>query len=415
MSALVELLGETLTCKGGGDVKTSEALSGKTAVALYFSAHWCGPCRSFTPQLAKAYIDTFKAKGMEIVFVSSDRDTDSFASYYSEHPWLALPYANRTAKDKLSKKFKVRGIPSLVILDGATGETITTDGRSCIGEDPTGKNFPWHPPTFWEALGDEFLSGTEGETVSVEELKTSAKVIGLYFSAHWCPPCRGFTPQLVSSYKEHLKAKGLEIIFVSSDRDQKSFLEYYGEQPWLAIPNGDPRKDSLSKLFSVEGIPSFVLVDAATGKTITTDARSDVGADPTGAEFPWVAKPLNNMSAGKGLDKLNEELCLCVLLDGCDAATKAAAKAVLEPIAAASATAGSSTAFFYAPSGDGPVGQVRKLCKLADVLPSPQIVLLDIPDDGGYYLSPATEVTAETIQGFLEAYKAKAIDRKQLG
>ena len=45
---------------------------------------------------------------------------------------------------------------------------------------------------------------------------------------------------------------------------------------------------------------------------------------------------------------------------------------------------------------------------------TPQLVLLDIPDNGGYYTSPATEVTAETITGFLEAYKAKALDRQQL-
>ncbi len=31
------------------------------------------------------------------------------------------------------------------------------------------------------------------ESVSTATL-ASKKVIGIYFSAHWCPPCRGFTP-----------------------------------------------------------------------------------------------------------------------------------------------------------------------------------------------------------------------------
>jgi len=414
MSAFVELLGETLKTKSG-DVPTTTALDGKKAVGIYFSAHWCGPCRGFTPKLADAYTKALKAKGMEIVFVSSDRDEPSFDSYYGEMPWLSVPYSERGIKEKLSNKYKVRGIPSFVILDGATGETITTDGRSEVMSDPEGTKFPWKPPTFFEALGDEFLKGTDGETVSIDEVREGSKYIGLYFSAHWCPPCRGFTPALIKAYSEHLKAKGLEIIFVSSDRDQKSFMEYFGEMPWLAIPNGDKRKDALSKIFEVQGIPTFVVVDAKTGQTITTDARGDVDADPTGAEFPWHPKALNDMSSGKGVDKLNDELCLCVLLDGCDDGTTAAAKAVLEPIAEASVASGSSTAFFYAPSGEGPVPQVRKLCKLEAPSATPQMILLDIPDQGGYYVSPATEVSEATVTAFLEGYKSKALERKQLG
>lgn len=149
------------------------------------SLQWCPPCRGFTPQLAKCYKDSYSAKGLEVVFVSSDRDEPSFKSYFGEEqPWLALPYSARDIKAKLSKKYKVSGIPSFVVLDGETGATITTDGRECVGEDPTGKDFPWKPPSFWDALGSEFLSGTEGDTVDVDELKSSAKYIGLYFSAH---------------------------------------------------------------------------------------------------------------------------------------------------------------------------------------------------------------------------------------
>ena len=33
------------------------------------------------------------------------------------------------------------------------GSVITTKGRGAVSEDPTGENFPWHPPTFEEALG----------------------------------------------------------------------------------------------------------------------------------------------------------------------------------------------------------------------------------------------------------------------
>ena len=412
---LVELLGPTLQTKTGTS-STADALAGKKVVGLYFSAHWCPPCRQFTPKLGEWYEKDLKAKGLEIIFVSSDKDEDSFNSYFqSQAPWLALPYAARDLKAKLSKKFKVSGIPSFVLLDGETGETITTDGREAVSEDPTGKDFPWKPPSFWDSLGDEFLSGTEGETVSLDEVKQEAKVIGLYFSAHWCPPCRGFTPSLVKAYKEHLKAKGLEIIFVSSDRDQKQFLEYYGEMPWLAIPNGDARKGKLSKAFGVSGIPAFVLVDAATGETITTEARGGISSDPEGCEFPWYPKALCNMSSGEGISGINDETALCVMLEGCDETTKAAAKAALEPIAEARKNAKEEMLFFYAPTAEGPTAQVRELTKIGAPTAVPQIMILDIPDSGGYYTCDTSEVTTATLTAFLDAFKGGKLERKQLG
>merc|ERR1719326_438491 len=274
-SPFTALLGATLEGKNGS-VSTDEALKDKKAVGLYFSAHWCPPCRGFTPKLASSYTDHLKAKGMEIVFVSSDRSEDDFKSYFGEQPWLALPYADRDLKAKLSKKYKVNGIPSLIVVDAQTGATITKDGRGAVMEDADGKDFPWKPPTVWEALGDEFMK-PDGETVEIDELRGPGKVLGIYFSAHWCPPCKGFTPKLVECYNK-LKAAGkpFEIIFVSSDRSTEEFTSYFQEMPWLAIPQGDKRKDKLSKLYDVEGIPTFVTIDADTGATINANARGAV-------------------------------------------------------------------------------------------------------------------------------------------
>merc|ERR1712187_533177 len=239
MGMFKELFGNTLLTKAGLK-PVEEVLADKKAVGVYFSAHWCPPCRGFTPKLAEMYTSALKAKGMEIVFVSSDRDQASFDSYYAEQPWAALPYDQRDLKAKLSKKYKVQGIPSFVILD-PSGGVITTEGRDAVMKDPAGERFPWHPPTAEEkaklildSLGDDLLS------------KTGGKPIGLYFSAHWCPPCRGFTPKLAEWYEAGLKDK-MEIIFVSSDRDEASFNDYVKEMPWMALPfDKQEAKEALS-------------------------------------------------------------------------------------------------------------------------------------------------------------------------
>lgn len=296
-TTLTELFGAKLL-SGEGEVATASALSDKKAIAIYFSAHWCPPCRGFTPFLAKAYSDSLKAKGLEVIFVSSDRDEAAFKSYFAEQPWLALPFSDRKRKEKLSERYGVRGIPTLIILDAA-GNIITKDGRSAVSEDPTGKAFPWTPPSVWDALGEEFLQGSEGATVEVDALQKAGGVLGLYFSAHWCPPCRGFTPKLVETYTALRKAnQPFEVIFVSSDRTAEEFREYYATMPWLAIPAGDPRKAALSRLFDVEGIPTLVLLDATTGEVLSTDGRSTVMSDPKGKRFPWGASTGGAKQAG---------------------------------------------------------------------------------------------------------------------
>merc|ERR1712057_35189 len=230
---LTDLFGAKIQTKDG-EKDTAEALGGNDAIAIYFSAHWCPPCRGFTPELAKIYNGLRAAgKKLEIVFASSDKDEASFKEYFAEMPWLALPYSDRQAKDALSKKFKVQGIPTLVFVD-KEGKTITTDGRSAVMEDREGKNFPWIPPTFGETMAGATLVRGDGTELAYSEL--AGKTIGFYFSAHWCPPCRGFTPELVKTYKKVVDAgKDFEIIFASSDKDEASFKEYFGEMPWLAL------------------------------------------------------------------------------------------------------------------------------------------------------------------------------------
>ena len=330
--------------------------------------------------------------------------------------WLALPYEDRARKEALSKRFKVSGIPSLVFVTD-TGELITTDGRSAIMDDPEGAEFPWTPKTFAESLGTSFI-GQGGETVSEEAIR--GKTLGIYFSAHWCPPCRGFTPKLVETYKK-VKAAGrdFEVIFVSSDRDQHSFDEYFAEMPWLAVPHGDSRKGALSKLFEVEGIPTLVII-GPDGKIINTEGTSAVGSDPDGAEYPWKPKPVNDLN--EDASKLNDEPCLCVLMDGSEGETErqAAWHAAVHEVAAEHASAAESSGtpppvYFYTAKEEGPISdQVRKLTNVGRPKAEPVMLLLDIPDSGGFYVAESAEISAQTVREFVAAYQARTLRRQQL-
>jgi len=127
MSAFERLVGPTLLRKsaaGTESVSTAEALGGKI-VLIYFSAHWCPPCRRFTPMLVQSY-NQMKAAGknLEIVFASADNSESQFNEYYAEMPWLAVPFEERDVKENLSREFGVRGIPMLVVLD-EDGQVIT--------------------------------------------------------------------------------------------------------------------------------------------------------------------------------------------------------------------------------------------------------------------------------------------------
>jgi len=285
----VELLGKDLLTKDGSRA-TADIVAGKKAVLVYFSAHWCPPCRGFTPILADAY-KKYSAGDVEVIFVSSDQDKSSFTKYFGEMPWTAAPFADRALKEKLSQKFNVSGIPKLIVLNGVDGKVISENGRGevqktgdlgqCmalwgLGTATEPSSVGLETTDHWavDLFGDLILTKT-GKKPTLE-IATGKKAILLYFSAHWCPPCRGFTPVLAATYKNY-NANDIEVIFVSSDRDQASFDGYFAEMPWTALPFADrDQKNKIAAKFDVQGIPMLVVLDGETGQVLTQNGRGEV-------------------------------------------------------------------------------------------------------------------------------------------
>ena len=115
----------------GASIDTEEALKGKK-VAIYFSAHWCGPCRNFTPKLVKLYNETAQAANIEIVFISSDRSAEKMAEYMKSEsmPWLAGPFDSEK-RALLKQEYQNRFIPRLLVLD-ENGKIISLIKRECF-------------------------------------------------------------------------------------------------------------------------------------------------------------------------------------------------------------------------------------------------------------------------------------------
>eukprot|EP01084_Bolivina_argentea_P183963 317376_1 len=116
---LKEVVKTTFVKQNGNKTSFDESIKGKKLIAIYFSAHWCAPCRRFTPVLKHCY-ETWKKqhKNIEIIFVSHDSDNKSFQDYFQKDhgSWLAAEFGSETITH-LKNLFSARGIPKLVVLD----------------------------------------------------------------------------------------------------------------------------------------------------------------------------------------------------------------------------------------------------------------------------------------------------------
>merc|ERR1712183_555937 len=119
------LASATLLKADGSTVEATTALQGKELVLYYFSAHWCPPCRRFTPMLAEFY-KAASQLGVEIVFVSADQSEDAMFSY-----------------------MKVEGIPTLVVVT-KEGKLLTDEG-----DEQVTSLKPAEAVDAWKAMADK--------------------------------------------------------------------------------------------------------------------------------------------------------------------------------------------------------------------------------------------------------------------
>uniref|UniRef100_A0A914CFU6 Thioredoxin domain-containing protein n=1 Tax=Acrobeloides nanus TaxID=290746 RepID=A0A914CFU6_9BILA len=142
-----------------------------------------------------------------------------------------------------------------------------------------------------QLLADVPLKRKDGSSVDVEQT-LQGKVVALYFSAHWCPPCRKFTPILRDFYDEITDDEDFEIVFVSKDTSEAELQNYLSEAHgnWLYVPFGHDKIDDLAKRYNIAGIPSLIVIKPD-GTVISENGRSEIESKPPKKAFAdWKAK-----------------------------------------------------------------------------------------------------------------------------
>ncbi|CAN0892984.1 Probable nucleoredoxin 1 [Linum grandiflorum] len=327
-SLLVSPSRDYLISKDGTKTDILE-LEGKM-VCLYVAVLANSSCAEFTPKLVDFY-NEIKRNGersdLEVVLLSFDSDEEKFSKGFETMPWLAVPFQDKTCA-KLLDYFQLRSIPTVIVI-GGDGKTVNLNVAELIDE-LGAQAYPFCPEKLaeFEAIksaelesqtlesilvhGDQdFVVDKSGAKVQVSELV--GKTILLYFSAHWCAPCRKFTPKLIKAYHE-IKPKSnnnFEVIFISSDRDQPSFDEYFSTMPWLAVPFDPDTKTVIQKKFKIAGIPAVVAI-GPNGKTLTKEARDALTVHGVDA-YPFTEEHLKKLEgeedekAKKWPEKMRDE------------------------------------------------------------------------------------------------------------
>ncbi|XP_007898188.1 nucleoredoxin-like protein 2 [Callorhinchus milii] len=130
-----------------------------------------------------------------------------------------------------------------------------------------------------DVFSGRMLINRANEAVDTDEVLRN-KIVGLFFSAGWCPPCLDFTPILCEFYTELVENSSsvqFEIVFISSDKSIEDMLEYMQNMhgDWLALPWMDPYKHELKNRYSITALPKLVIVKE-NGDVITDKGRKQI-------------------------------------------------------------------------------------------------------------------------------------------
>jgi len=411
---LSQILGELIDSAGGKH--TSAELVDKEVVALYFGGKWSVPCQNFTPKLLETYNKCKEeGKAFQVVYVSMDQNEEQFNGAFKEAglPWLAVPYENKSRRQQLNAAFRVRTLPTLVMLDGK-GNLVRPDGQIAISS--VREEFPWKPRTIAEVLASSIdvyntpAAEEGGELGTIEKDAVEGKVLGLYVSIASHPLCQKMNLKLAEHYTELLAGglTGFEMVFISLDKTEEAFLDFYKSMPWLAVPYANTEaRDGLIKALGVTSAPGLYIV-GSDGVVINPTGLKPFMSDKTGDGFPWHPPPYCELMLAQ--EAVNEEPTLIAFVEGCSKdvseEVERALKAVATQEAEVSAVTKKKLVFAIAKVNDPLAPQVRSVTGLGDPSVDPVVVILNLREAQSFFKADAAPTyTVDSLKTFIAGWR----------
>eukprot|EP01134_Creolimax_fragrantissima_P007117 CFRG7117T1 len=156
------------------------------------------------------------------------------------------------------------------------------DGDVCTlkakGADETISSTSCRLPTF----NKDSLIDCQGNTVDSKIL--DGKIVGLYFSAGWCGPCRVFSPKLAEFEKKY--KEDFVVLFVSLDKSEKVMMDYVNGKSFICIRYGDQLRTELPSTFTVTMLPTLAVISHE-NRLLTTWGRSAIDKNEANCLTEW--------------------------------------------------------------------------------------------------------------------------------
>ena len=201
---------------------------------------------------------------------------------------------------------------------------------------------------------------------------------------------------------------------MSGDETEAEFDTLLNETYFSAFEFGDKdAREALRIRLDIKTNPTLIMLgprpvdeddNFGDRPVINAEVRTVVENGDYITDFPYYPKPWGDLC--KTTDDINTHKCLVVFHEGGDEEDQMEVEYAVRDAAEEYRSGDELVKFYWACNPDAPLSaNIRKACNLGPIGDLPSMVLLDIPNDGMYYVSDERDITEDSIIEFLGNYE----------